>query len=291
MGVEASGDRGGILLSFEEFKQTFDGFSNDPLAAGGQKVVYKASHPEYGKVVVKVLKEKDERTSREIKIMRENHFRAVPKIFDCANIMYQGKATEAIIEEYVEGVNLRELIESGRRFELREAADFLQKSLEFLAEISEKRIVHRDIKPENIIMVGDNPVFLDFGIARILDASSLTQTGGMGPNTPGYAAPEQFTGLKDKIDDRADLFSIGVVTYELITGKNPFRENACNVYQIYNNTVTVTPATHQIPGDTQLQFMGLLTSLMSKQIAARPKNANQALDWLESARSTFSEVN
>ena len=278
------------MLTFDEFKNGFDKFSVNPLAAGGQKVVYKASHPLYGEVVVKILKEKDARTGREIQIVRANDFRAVPKIYDVVDIEYQGGCTEAIVEQLIEGEGLREIIDSGKRYSLYEAADFLQKSLEFLVEISDKRIVHRDIKPENIIMVGNNPVFLDFGIARVLDARSLTRTGQMGPNTPGYAAPEQFNGMKDKIDGRADLFSIGVVTYELITGKNPFIENAINAYQIYNNTVTITPVSHHIPGDTQHQFMGLLNSLMSKQLAARPRNARQALDWLASARGTFSEV-
>lgn len=278
------------MLSFDDFKNGFDEFSVNPLAAGGQKVVYRASHPLHGKVVVKILKEKDARADREIQIVRDNNFKAVPKIFDVVDIEYQGGNTEAIIEQFIEGKSLRGIIDSGKRYDLYEAADFLQKSLEFLVEISDKRIVHRDIKPENIIMVGDDPVFLDFGIARVLDANSLTRTGQMGPNTPGYAAPEQFNGLKGKIDGRTDLFSIGVVTYELVTGKNPFIENALSLYQIYSNTVTITPASHQISGDSQHQFMGLLNSLMSKQIAARPRNARQALDWLESAKSTFSEV-
>lgn len=278
------------MLSFDDFKNGFNEFSAQPLATGGQKIVYEALHPLYGKVVVKILKEKDDRTSREIQIVRDNDFRAVPKIFESVDIEYQGSCTEAIVEDFIEGENLREIINSGKRYNLYEAADFLHKSLEFLVEISDKRIVHRDIKPENIIMVGGDPMFLDFGIARMLDASSLTRTGQIGPNTPGYAAPEQFNGLKDKIDGRTDLFSIGVVTYELVTGKNPFTENAYNAYQIYNNTATITPVSYRIPGDSQHQFMGLLNSMMSKQIAARPRNARQALNWLESARGTFSEV-
>ena len=279
------------MLEFKEFKRGFVSFSDEPIASGGQKVVYRAEHPRYGALVVKVLKEKNERIAREIKIVHDNNFVSVPTIFEIVTIDYQGKETDAILEEYIDGDSLREVINSGKRFGLLEAADFLRRSLEFLAEISSKHIVHRDIKPENIILVDGNPVFLDFGIARVLDADSLTRTGEMGPNTPGYAAPEQFYGIKDRIDGRADLFSIGVVTYELITGKNPFREHARNVYQIYNNTVTVTPVSYQIPGDAQLQFMGLLSSLMNKQVAARPKNAEQALEWLQSARSTFEEVN
>jgi serine/threonine-protein kinase len=130
--------------------------------------------------------------------------------------------------------------------------------------------------------------FLDFGIARILDVQSLTNTGAIvGPHTPGYAAPEQFNNLKNDIDSRADLFSIGVVTYECITGKNPFSDGATSHMEILQRTETISPVTFQIAGDTQQQFMGLLSSLMGKYPSRRPTNATQALSWLNAAKSTF----
>jgi serine/threonine-protein kinase len=149
--------------------------------------------------------------------------------------------------------------------------------------------VHRDIKPENIILAPDGKVFfLDFGIARILGVPSLTKTEAMiGPHSPGYAAPEQFNNLKSDIDSRADLFSIGVVTYECLSGKNPFSEGARNHLEVLQRTETITPISFRIQGDSQHQFMGLLSSLMGKYPSRRPNNATQALHWLNAAKSTF----
>lgn len=124
------------MLTFDEFKNGFDKFSVNPLAAGGQKVVYKASHPLHGEVVVKILKEKDARTGREIQIVRANDFRAVPKIYDVVDIEYQGGCTEAIVEQLIEGEGLREIIDSGnaivsmrRRISFRSLLNFWSKSL------------------------------------------------------------------------------------------------------------------------------------------------------------------
>ena len=109
----------------------------------------------------------------------------------------------------------------------------------------------------------------------------------MGPHTPGYAAPEQFNNLKSDIDSRADLFSIGVVTYECLSGINPFSEGARSVIEILQRTETITPVSFQVMGDSQQQFMGLLSSLMGKYPSRRPKDAGQALSWLNAARLTF----
>ena len=109
----------------------------------------------------------------------------------------------------------------------------------------------------------------------------------MGPHTPGYAAPEQFNNLKKEIDSRADIFSLGVVTYECITGKKPFREGSSNALEVLQRTETITPVHHTIKGDTQSQFMALLGAMMGKYPSRRPKTADQALEWLEAAKMTF----
>jgi len=78
-----------------------------------------------------------------------------------------------------------------------------------------------------------------------------------------------------------------VVTYECLSGKNPFREGATSHLDILQRTETITPVSFQIAGDTQQQFMGLLSSLMGKFPSRRPKDANQALNWLSAAKSTL----
>lgn len=239
--------------------------------------------------MVKLFFKTDARSQREIDISTETEFDCVPKIYETGHVTYVGSDTLYVIEQRVDGEELRNRLIRGNSFSLKEAVDFLEQGLVFIKQLEDKKIVHRDIKPENIIVSADGKVyFLDFGIARVLGVPSLTKTEAlMGPHTPGYAAPEQFNNLKSDIDSRADLFSIGVVTYECLSGKNPFSEGAVSHLDILQRTETITPVTFQIPGDTQQQFMGLLSSLMGKFPSRRPKNATQALNWLTAAKPTL----
>ena len=260
------------------------------MARGGQKIVFDGIHNSYGETVVKLYFQlNDPRSLREIQIEKDLNLSTVPKIYETGTIEYEGTETLYIIEQKVKGTELRKVLESGKRFSLEEAVIFLEQGLEFISCIENKGIVHRDIKPENIIRADDGRIFfLDFGIARILGADSLTRTGAMmGPHTPGYAAPEQFNNLKREIDSRADIFSLGVVTYECITGKNPFREGSINALEVLQKTETITPVQYSIKGDTQSQFMALVGAMMGKYPSRRPRTAKQAIDWLKVAKNTF----
>lgn len=192
------------------------------LARGGQKVVFEAKHKKFGDCVIKLYFQlNDPRSLREIQIEKNLNLSMVPKIYDTGTVEYENVETLYITEEKISGLELRKLLNQGMRFSLKDAVCFLEQGLNFIASIEEQGIVHRDIKPENIIRTDEGKIFfLDFGIARIIGADSLTRTEAlMGPHTPGYAAPEQFNNLKKEIDSRADIFSLGVVTYECITGR------------------------------------------------------------------------
>ena len=275
------------MYDFDSIKSTLADLAQ--LARGGQKVVYSATHSTYGSIVLKLFFKMDARSQREIDISENVDFDCVPMIYETGNTIYEGSDTLYVIEQRVEGEELRKRIERNERFTLKEAVDFLEQGLLFINQLEVNKIVHRDIKPENIIVSTVGKVFfLDFGIARILGLPSLTKTEAIvGPHTPGYAAPEQFNNLKNDIDSRADLFSIGVVTYECLSGQNPFNKGARSHLEILQRTETITPVSFQIPGDTQQQFMGLLSSLMGKYPSRRPKNATQALNWLNAAKSTL----
>jgi len=275
------------MIDFDTLKATLTDVSL--IARGGQKVVFSAIHPVYGDIVLKLFFETDERSEREIAITQQVGFECVPTIYRTGDVNYEGKETLYIFEQRIDGEEVRKRIERGEHFTLAEAVDFLEQGLQFIKTLEEKGIVHRDIKPENIIVSTAGKVyFLDFGIARILGLPSLTKTEAiLGPHTPGYAAPEQFNNLKDDIDSRADLFSLGVVTYECLSGTNPFSEGARSHFEVLQRTATITPVSFQVQGDSQQQFMGLLSSLMGKYPSRRPKNAEQALSWLIAAKSTF----
>jgi len=275
------------MCDFDSLKATLTDLAQ--LARGGQKVVYSATHPTYGSIVLKLFFKMDARSQREIDISESAAFDCVPVIYETGNIICEGSDTLYVVEQRIDGEELRKRIERNERFTLKEAVDFLEQGLLFIKQLEANKIVHRDIKPENIIVSSTGKIFfLDFGIARILGLPSLTKTEAIvGPHTPGYAAPEQFNNLKSNIDSRADLFSIGVVTYECLSGQNPFSEGARSHLEILQRTETISPVKFQIAGDTQQQFMGILSSLMGKFPSRRPKNAEQALDWLYAAKSTF----
>lgn len=276
------------MISFDAYRLQMSDVTL--VARGGQKIVYSAKHPQYGDIVIKLyFRLDDPRSLREIDISQSNSFDCVPTMFETGHLVYEGSETLYTLEQRIHGDDLRKRLDGGERFNLRQAVDFLDQGLCFIKSIEEKGIIHRDIKPENIIISEDGRVyFLDFGIARVIGVSSLTKTEAvMGPHTPGYAAPEQFNNLKSNIDSRTDLFSIGVVTYECLTGKNPFREGARSHLEILQKTETVTPVAHIIVGDVHQQFMALLSSLMGKYPSRRPKDAEQALGWLNAAKQTF----
>jgi len=211
------------MQDFDEMKASLQ--SVVQLARGGQKVVFSATHPKYGGIVVKLFFKINARSQREIDISESLTFDCIQVIYETGHVQYEGIETLYVIEQRVDGEELRDKLVRGDRFPLKDAVSFLEQGLSFIQKLEEQNIVHRDIKPENIIVSPQGKAFfLDFGIARILGMPSLTKTNAVaGPHTPGYAAPEQFNNLKGEIDSRSDLFSIGVVTYECITGMNPWR--------------------------------------------------------------------
>jgi tRNA A-37 threonylcarbamoyl transferase component Bud32/Flp pilus assembly protein TadD len=129
-----------------------------------------------------------------------------------------------IVMEHIEGRDIRQALASEHRFEVARASKIVSQVCSALDYAHQAGIIHRDIKPSNIMLLpGDKAKVTDFGIAKIADNFSLTLPGHV-LGTPSYMAPEQFEGME--IDARADIFSLGVVFYELITGCRPFAGNS-----------------------------------------------------------------
>jgi len=125
-----------------------------------------------------------------------------------------------IVMEYLDGENLRERLQRQGAIALKEAVDITLQVLSALEHAHQRGVVHRDIKPENIHLLPDGLVKLtDFGIARIVFESNITLDGQIF-GTPSYMSPEQIEG--GEIDHRTDIFSVGVVLYEMLTGRKPF---------------------------------------------------------------------
>jgi serine/threonine-protein kinase len=128
------------------------------------------------------------------------------------------------ITPYVEGESLRGRLETAGRLPIASAVQILREVADALARAHEAGVVHRDIKPENILMQGEHALLADFGVAHVLQSPTsgerLTGTG-MSLGTVGYMAPEQLTGDAN-IDGRADIYALGVVGYEILSGQPPF---------------------------------------------------------------------
>src|SRR5688572_3067395 len=151
-----------------------------------------------------------------------------------------------IAMEYIEGNSLREYLSRGTRFAERDVVSIMAQLLDALSYAHEQGVWHRDIKPANLIVMRSGKLKIaDFGIARI-DSSNLTHIGAV-MGTPGYMAPEQYTGAQ--VDWRVDIFSAGVVMYELLTGVKAFSGTletigykVCNEQPPAPSKVAVEPA-------------------------------------------------
>lgn len=257
----------------------------------GQKQVLLIQHKKYNRVVLKLVEGDNERVRREIAIVTENNFSNVPHILEMDLYDYNNEHGIYIFEEFIEGSTLKSILKNDK-LSISEALGLSEDMLKVMLEMEEKRIVHRDIKPDNIIRNNNGEWYLiDFGIARVLDMSSLTMTEAkIGPHTPGYGAPELFQYSKKDIDNRADLFSLGVVLFEAVTGYHPFlKGDELNRNEVWYNTITVTPQIVVIEGDYDMQFMGLIQTFMQKHISRRPKSVQQAMQWFQSVKDEITK--
>ncbi|HEY3967552.1 MAG TPA: protein kinase [Planctomycetaceae bacterium] len=197
------------------------------LGKGGMGAVYKARQNELGRLVaVKILPPEvgrdpafAERFSREAKALAQLHHQSIVSVYDFGRThdLYY------FVMEYVDGTNLRDLIRGGK-LTPDQALGIVPQICEALQFAHDEGIVHRDIKPENILVDKRGRVKIaDFGLAKLVgqtgDQASLTQTNQV-MGTLHYMAPEQMAGAKG-IDHRADIYSLGVVIYEMLTGELP----------------------------------------------------------------------
>ncbi len=178
--------------------------------------------------------------------------------------------TSFIAMEYVEGKNLKQILGEKTAFTFERVAEIVGQVAEALDYAHRRGIVHRDVKPANIIITPENQVKItDFGIAKT-EKSNLTTTGQF-LGTPNYMSPEQVTG--DAVDGRSDLFSLGVVLYELLTRKKPFTaDNLTSIsYKIVHEQF-VPPETYDagIPPE----FAGVLDKALAKDPGERFQRGN-----------------
>ncbi len=200
------------------------------LGAGGMGTVYKAHDPQLNRTVaVKVphfdgppdkVAARVQRFAREARAAAQVWHPHVCPIFDVGE--HEGQPY--VVMAFVEGESLAQrLARQGRYEDVAQAATLARQVLDGLGAVHGHGIVHRDLKPGNIMLGADgHPVLMDFGLARPEDAEESLTSEGVVLGTPAYMAPEQASGQSDRVGPWTDVYSLGVVLYQVLTGRLPF---------------------------------------------------------------------
>ena len=200
----------------------------EEVASGGMAVVYRAVQDPLGRTVaIKALKSSAAseehvvtRFEREAKSLANLQHENIIHVYD----FHRERGALFIVMEYVQGIDLYDLLEKCGRLPYDVAAIIAMQVARALDYVHYRGIVHRDIKPANIMLSRSGGVkVMDFGIARDTSYGTDLTEAGTGIGTPAYMSPEQVLG--DKLDARSDIFSLGVVLYQMVTGKKPFVED------------------------------------------------------------------
>src|ERR671921_223547 len=205
----------------------------EKLGAGGQGTVYKAVDERLGRtVVIKILS--PELTAREVNLKRFEREAQLASSLDHPNIctiygLHEAEGLHFIAMQLIEGKNVRQLV-NGRPLSLESALSIAYQVADALTAAHSKGVIHRDIKAGNVMVTSSGLAkVLDFGLAKLLDEGGGGKKGtdvhltelGVPYGTATYAAPEQAAG--QKVDHRADIFSTGVLLYEMLAGIWPFK--------------------------------------------------------------------
>ena len=257
----------------------------EKIGAGGQGTVYKATDTKLGRaVVIKVLP--PELTVKEANLKRFEREARLASALDHPNIctifdLNEIGGVHFIAMQFVEGKNVRELV-NGRPLDLRSALSITIQVADALAAAHSRGIVHRDIKAGNVMVTPTGQVkILDFGLAKLLDSedlggihhTDLTEVG-IPYGTATYAAPEQARG--ERVDARADIFSTGVLLYEMLTGMWPFQgKTSIDVrHAVLHEDPLPLDQARPDPTPPRLQ------AILDRTIAKNPKDRYQKADVL-----------
>ena len=255
------------------------------IGQGGMAYVYRAyDRIENRWVAIKILREELSDNSDFLRRFR-NESKAIavlshPNIVKVYDVSF-GDRIQYIVMEYVDGITLKQYIEQQGEIKWREALYFTVQILQALQHSHERGIIHRDIKPQNIMLLEDGSIkVMDFGIARFTQAETQTMTD-KAIGSVHYIAPEQARG--GHINDKADIYSVGVMLYEMLTGQLPFvADNAVSV-AIMQMQAEPTPPTRINPSIPK-GLEEITMHAMEKNPAQRFPSAADMLEDIERFR-------
>lgn len=251
------------------------------LGRGSSAVVYLAIQNQLNrKVALKVISTagltaiERSRFQREALILaRLEHPNIVP-VFELSELPESHRYM--MVMRYLTGGTLSDKLE---HLTLRECIDILRQLASALDYAHRQGYLHRDIKPDNILFDGSQAVLTDFGVARATESrTNLTQTGTL-PGTPAYMSPEQISGAR--LDGRSDLYSLGIVLYEMLTGARPFHSDSALATGIMHVTANVPP----LPGPLSM-FQSCVDGLLQKKPEHRTPDGQTLIAQLDELRES-----
>jgi serine/threonine protein kinase/tetratricopeptide (TPR) repeat protein len=252
------------------------------LGQGGMGAVYKASDRELDRLVaLKVIRTElarnpaiVDRFKQELRLSHRVTHRNVIRMYDLG----EDAGVKFITMEFVEGRDLSSLIRTKGKFSPEETVEILQQICLALEAAHAVGILHRDLKPQNIMIDGTGRVLvMDFGLARTLDGNGMTQTGAF-VGTMEYMSPEQALGKN--LDQRSDLFALGLICYEMLTGKMPFQADSALASLIKRTQERAEPVTSYDPS-IPATLSGIVSKCLESDAQLRYASAAAILEDLK----------
>src|SRR6266851_484002 len=254
----------------------------EALGEGGMGAVYKARDRELDRLVALKVIRPDlarnpaiiQRFKQELILARQITQRNVVRIFDL------GEATgiKFITMEYVEGQDLHSLLHEHKTFAPKDAVEIILQVCRALEAAHGEGIIHRDLKPQNIMQNKQGRiVVMDFGLARTVEAAGMTQTGAL-VGTMDYMSPEQALG-KD-LDQRSDLFALGLIFYELLTGKMPYKADSVVASLLKRTQERAAPVSSH-DGTIPKALSDIVGKCMDPDVKLRYESSSQIMADLE----------
>ena len=249
------------------------------LTPSEQKAAFHVRNSEGKDLCLKLISPKYDidRLTREIHALQNLEHPNVVKLIEYTFTTKKTIQLHYIIEEFIDGKDLADILKPAEPWPLINVATTFGQIAEGLSAIAAINVVHRDLKPQNIrVRANGEPVIIDFGLARHLSLPDLTNTSnGADIGTPKYFAPEQFTGTKHDIDHRTDLFALGIIMYEALTGFHPFYQNGMS-YENLNKAVCSGTDYLEYENFLNLpvKWQLLLSRLLEKERVRRPTNSS-----------------
>jgi serine/threonine protein kinase/tetratricopeptide (TPR) repeat protein len=252
------------------------------LGEGGMGAVYQARDLELERVIaVKVIRPQLagvsgilQRFKQELILARHVTHKNVVRIYDLG----ESDGVKFITMEYVEGEDLRHALRRHGKFSHAEAVEVMQQICRALDAAHAEGVIHRDLKPQNVMRDQQGRVVvMDFGLARSLESPGMTQTGAL-VGTLEYMSPEQAVG--GEIDQRSDLFALGLIFYELLTGKAPYQADT-GIASLMKRTQAPAPSASDVDGSVPKSLSFIVAKCLERDPQNRYHSAQELMHALD----------